>query len=76
MKVIDPVCKMTVDTETAKHSCEIEGIKYYFCSSHCKESFSENPKKYLKKPGLVARFIDWLAAENEKTYGTGKPSCH
>lgn len=76
MKVLDPVCKMSVDAEKAKYSCELDGKTYYFCSPHCKEEFVSNSGKYLKKPGLIKRFIDWLAAENKKTYGSGKPKCH
>jgi Cu+-exporting ATPase len=43
----DPVCGMTVDTERAAGSAQYEGTTYYFCSSGCRASFVEDPKKYL-----------------------------
>ena len=42
----DPVCGMEVDPATAESS-ELEGQTYYFCSSRCKNSFEEEPEKYL-----------------------------
>ncbi|MGL4611261.1 MAG: XdhC family protein [Trueperaceae bacterium] len=44
---IDPVCGMTVDVATAKHSYELEGAMYYFCCPHCRKRFVDNPQKYL-----------------------------
>ena len=44
---IDPICKMTVDEETAEHTTEHEGKTYYFCAAGCKTSFEEDPAKYL-----------------------------
>ena len=44
---IDPVCKMTVDEETAEHTTEYEGKTYYFCAAGCKTTFEEDPTKYL-----------------------------
>ena len=43
---IDPVCKMTVDEDTAEHVAEHEGKKYYFCAAGCKTAFEEDPGKY------------------------------
>ena len=45
--VIDPVCGMTVNPETAAGSVEFEGKTYYFCSRHCVEKFRENPQRFL-----------------------------
>ena len=42
----DPVCGMTVDTETAKYKSEYEGKPYYFCNVACKSTFDQNPAKY------------------------------
>ena len=47
MKVIDPVCHMEVETETAEWSSEYKGQKYYFCAPGCKKSFDGDPEKYL-----------------------------
>jgi xanthine dehydrogenase accessory factor len=46
-EAIDPVCGMTVDVATAKHSYELEGAMYYFCCPHCRKKFVDNPQKYL-----------------------------
>ena len=48
MKAIDPVCKMEVDTETAKWTSEYQGDTYYFCAPGCKVSFDKDPEKYLQ----------------------------
>ena len=46
-EAIDPVCGMTVDVATAKHSYELDGTMYYFCCPHCRKKFVDNPQKYL-----------------------------
>lgn len=47
MHVIDPVCGMDVDTETAEYKTRYKGRNYYFCAHSCLESFKENPESYL-----------------------------
>jgi Cu+-exporting ATPase len=44
---IDPVCGMTVEIETAKHSHEHEGTTYFFCGKGCMLEFRDDPAKYL-----------------------------
>jgi P-type Cu+ transporter len=44
---LDPVCGMTVDPHTAKHSFNHNGTTYWFCASGCREKFAANPAKYL-----------------------------
>jgi len=44
----DPVCGMTVNPATAKHSREYQGKKLYFCCAHCAEKFQADPQKYLQ----------------------------
>jgi Cu+-exporting ATPase len=44
----DPVCGMSVDPESAKHSAEVEGRSYYFCSDGCKSKFLADPARYLE----------------------------
>jgi P-type Cu+ transporter len=44
---IDPVCGMTVDMATAKHSLDHQHKTYYLCSAGCKAKFQANPAKYL-----------------------------
>lgn len=38
---IDPICGMTVDKATAKHTLEIDGETFYFCCPHCKARFAK-----------------------------------
>jgi xanthine dehydrogenase accessory factor len=38
---IDPVCGMTVDCATAKHTLDLGGETHYFCCPHCKASFAK-----------------------------------
>lgn len=45
---IDPVCKMTVDENTARFKSEYKGTAYYFCAPGCKKAFDGNPEKFLK----------------------------
>ena len=40
----DPVCGMRA-TDTI--SLEREGVKYHFCSDHCKEEFIKDPASYV-----------------------------
>jgi Cu+-exporting ATPase len=47
----DPVCGMSVDVSKARHTREHAGKTYYFCCSHCAESFQSNPANYLDKKG-------------------------
>ena len=43
---IDPICKMTVDEETAQYKSEYNGKTFYFCAPGCKKKFDENPEDY------------------------------
>lgn len=36
MKVIDPVCNMTIEDKDAVALSMYKGTKYYFCSKPCK----------------------------------------
>ncbi len=44
----DPVCGMTVNEKTAKHTSQYNGKIYYFCAPGCKSTFDKNPSKYAK----------------------------
>lgn len=48
-KSIDPVCGMTVSTQTAKSAVHA-GHAYYFCSSDCRAKFEGAPMSY-EQPG-------------------------
>ncbi|MEC3953741.1 ATPase [Nocardia sp. CDC153] len=39
---VDPVCGMTVDPATARHTLTVDGIEYAFCASVCRKVFAED----------------------------------
>lgn len=45
--VKDPVCGMSVDTPTAKHSSEFDGKTWFFCSASCQIKFDADPEQFL-----------------------------
>src|SRR5437763_10304614 len=49
----DPVCGMTVDPVTAKHSRTYQDQTYYFCCQHCAEKFEAAPENFLQSAGIV-----------------------
>jgi len=46
---IDPVCKMEIVEESARHTATYQEKTYYFCSAADKKAFEANPEKYLKE---------------------------
>jgi len=44
----DPVCGMTVDPATARHTLQHAGKTYNFCCASCREKFQADPDRYLK----------------------------
>src|SRR5690348_13633982 len=62
--VRDPVCGMTVNPATAKHTAEHYGTTYYFCCSHCGEKFRSDPAKYLK-PATPVQLVMLGASSHE-----------
>jgi YHS domain-containing protein len=46
---IDPVCKMKVKKKKAVYKSEYKGKTFYFCAQSCKNSFDEDPEKYLDR---------------------------
>lgn len=59
----DPVCGMEVDPDSAGAAAEFEGTIYYFCSEHCKDTFLQEPGKFLgggsepTKKGFLGRLF-------------------
>ncbi len=43
----DPVCKMVVDEKRTAATSTHDGVKYYFCSSHCQQEFLAHPQQYV-----------------------------
>src|SRR5438132_4482358 len=46
--MIDPVCGMQVEPNTAAEKYEYKGQTYFFCSQNCLAKFKEDPEKFLK----------------------------
>ena len=45
--MVDPVCGMEVEAETAAGTAEYRGTTYYFCNPVCVERFNSDPEQYL-----------------------------
>jgi YHS domain-containing protein/cytochrome c5 len=45
--VIDPVCGMKIEPEDAAGKSEYKGTTYYFCMDADKETFDQDPEKYI-----------------------------
>lgn len=45
---IDPVCKMTVEEDKAAATTNRGDATYFFCAKACKETFDQDPEKYLQ----------------------------
>ena len=46
--VNDPVCGMTVSTDSSR-PVRYEGADYYFCCAGCRQAFEQDPDAYIKK---------------------------
>ena len=46
-EAIAPICGMTVDIASARYHSQAEGRTTYFCCLHCKETFEQDPRRYL-----------------------------
>lgn len=51
MKVTDPVCGMSIDSEKAHANEKYQGNTYYLCSPQCQRAFRADPAKYAAKAG-------------------------
>jgi YHS domain-containing protein len=74
---IDPVCGMSVVPSIKEIIMTVDGETYYFCAEGCRQSFEENPQKFLnprpaKKKGLWGRYLCRL----EKASGGRAMKCH
>ena len=43
----DPVCGMSVDPASERHSAEFAGETYYFCCAGCRDKFLADPRRYV-----------------------------
>ena len=46
----DPVCGMSVDPFTSRHTYSYLAKTYYFCCEHCQQKFKTDPERYLAEP--------------------------
>lgn len=53
-KVKDPVCGMTIDSDTAAGKSTMGGETFYFCSKDCLRQFEANPGAYRKPAAPIA----------------------
>jgi len=56
---IDPICGMNVDKCDGLRT-EYKGEFYYFCSSHCQETFEKEPEKYIDTENYVKNIRERL----------------
>ena len=45
--VKDPVCRMTIDSDTTLYRDKVGNKTFYFCSAHCRDEFKKSPKTYV-----------------------------
>ena len=43
----DPICGMTVEIATAKHTLVHQGVTFYFCGARCRQAFERDPARYV-----------------------------
>jgi signal transduction histidine kinase len=58
MKIIDPVCGMTIDKENAIVTSSYKGTTCYFCSDKCKEDFDKNSETILAMKSEREKIIE------------------
>jgi xanthine dehydrogenase accessory factor len=46
-EAVDPVCGMTVDVGSARHTVDHGGTTYYFCAPGCARAFKKDPADFL-----------------------------
>jgi YHS domain-containing protein len=49
MMAVDPVCKMTIDSEKGAATSQYKGQTIHFCAKGCKAKFDQDPEKYVGK---------------------------
>jgi len=49
MKVTDPVCGMSIESGKAAATESYQGQSFYFCSTHCRDTFKAKPAQYAGK---------------------------
>ncbi|MDI6800989.1 MAG: heavy metal translocating P-type ATPase [Thermodesulfovibrionales bacterium] len=62
MKVIDPVCKMTIEDTDAVATSSYKGATYHFCSKPCKEDFDKDPEAFVDVKAAMPKMEEMIAA--------------
>ena len=75
---IDPICGMDVSEEGAEHMLHFTHETLYFCSKTCKETYAQQAglATPVAKKGVIGRFLEKLAKQNEQSNGGRPPKCH
>ncbi len=55
----DPVCRIDLDEQNAIATSEYQGRIYWFCTHTCKESFDEDPERFVKDISIKAPKRPW-----------------
>lgn len=53
LTAIDPICGMTVEIATARHTAEHAGRTWYFCCGGCRAKFLAEPERYAAAEGAA-----------------------
>lgn len=53
LTALDPICGMTVEIATARHTAEHAGRSWYFCCGGCRERFLATPERYAAAGGAA-----------------------
>src|SRR5574342_211007 len=76
---VDPVCGMTVEIASAKHTRSFGGSTWYFCSKGCADKFAAEPERYAKaeKPASAqtARGATYTCPMHPEIRQQGPGSC-
>ena len=51
-RVLDVVCGMRIDPDTAAATSVHNGVTYYFCAAVCKQRFDTAPEKFTASQGV------------------------
>ncbi|MFI7589885.1 heavy metal translocating P-type ATPase [Spongisporangium articulatum] len=78
--VKDPVCGMDVDPAAAEHRFERAGQEYFFCSGHCRATFTSDPDTYLANrpaasPTGADQVAEWTCPMHPEIRQPGPGSC-
>lgn len=66
MKVLDPVCGMTIKEKNGSFISSYKGVNYYFCSGKCKEDFDKDPDAILDMKTAREKVTEEERAESLK----------